>query len=506
MPDPLFGKDEVEVAEMTEVSTRPVVADDFCIECGYEPELKRTLGSFQVFAISFAFISVAVGIFGTYNYVLQNGGPVGIWLWPIVVAGQILVALVIAQFAARIPLSGSSYQWASRLANPRIGWVFGWLTFCYLVIGVVAVDNALASTAFMPLVGLEPNENVARLITLVTLLIQAVLAIASTRIVAMINSAAVGVEVVIVVALVIALGIAVAITGEGSAANLTSRGITENAPNYFAVGGGLMMAMIMGLTTITGFEAAANLAEEAADPYRSVPRAIVGSVAVAGLLGMLFLIALTFAMDDIPRVSASAIPVAVIQRDRLGPVMERTLLVAVTFAFFGAGMVILTTCSRIVYAMARDSRFPAHRLMQRVDPRTQTPVPATILVLVVGVILMVAMPGAALLKLITASTILPTLVYVSTTVLYLSVRRRLDRKEGGFDLGRYELPVAIGALVWCLFALFVLVAPAEALIPVLIVVGLLLAGGVYFAYLLVCNPEVLETEPSKSSALADVVI
>ena len=151
---------------MTEVSTRAQVADDFCEECGYQPELKRTLGSFQVFAISFAFISVAVGVFATYNDVLQNGGPLGIWLWPIVVVGQLLVALVIAQFAARIPLSGSSYQWASRLANPKIGWVFGWLTFCYLVIAVVAVDNALASTAFMPLAGLEPNEIVARLITM----------------------------------------------------------------------------------------------------------------------------------------------------------------------------------------------------------------------------------------------------------------------------------------------------------------------------------------------------
>jgi hypothetical protein len=38
------------------------------------------------------------------------------------------------------------------------------------------------------------------------------------------------------------------------------------------------------------------------------------------------------------------------------------------------------------------------------------------------------------------------------------------------------------------------------------VVGLLLAGGVYLAYLLVRHPEVLETEPSKSSALTDVVI
>jgi amino acid transporter len=485
---------EVEAAEATEVPMRAQVADRFCEESGYGPELKRTLGSFQVFAVSFAFISVAVGVFGTYDDVLQSAGPVGIWLWPIVVVGQILIALVIAQFAARIPLSGSSYQWASRLANPKIGWVFGWLTFCYLLLGVAAVDDALASMAFMPLAGLEPNEDVARLITLVMLLIQAVLAIASTRVVGMINSAAVGVEMGIVVVMVVVLGIAVAITGGGSVANLTSRGITENAPNYFAIGGGLMIAMIMGLTTLAGFDSAANLAEEAKDPYRSVPLAIVGSVAVSGLLGMLFLIALTVAIDDIPKVSASDSPVAAILRDQLGSVMEKTLLVAITFAFFGAGMVTLTTCSRIVYAMARDSRFPAHRLMRRINPRTQTPVPATILILVVGVLLMVAIPGAALLKLITAGTIIPVILYVSTTVLYLSVRKRLGRKEGAFDLGRFELPVAIAALIWEVLALFVLVAPAEA-VSVLIVVGLLLVGGLYFLGLLMFNREVLETEP-----------
>src|SRR4051795_4938630 len=161
---------------------------------GYRQELKRTLGSFQVFAISFAFISVAVGIFGTYDDVLRSAGPVGIWLWVIPAVGQTLVALVIAQFTARISLAGSSYQWASRLANPRIGWGFGWVSFCYLAIGVVAVDNALASMAFMPLVGLEPDEDTARVITLVVLLVQAVLAIASTRIVGMLNACAVVVE------------------------------------------------------------------------------------------------------------------------------------------------------------------------------------------------------------------------------------------------------------------------------------------------------------------------
>ncbi|MER5464415.1 amino acid permease [Streptomyces sp. NPDC002668] len=475
-------------------------ADESSVELGgYQQELKRTLGSFQVFAISFAFISVAVGIFATYDDVLQNAGPVGLWLWPIAAVGQVLVALVVAQLAARIALSGSSYQWASRLANPKVGWGFGWLTFCYLAIAVVAIDNALASQAIMPLAGMQPDEGTARLITLVVLLIQTLLAVASTRIVSMINASAVGLELALVVVVAIALVIAVAVTGHGAADNLTSRGVTENAQDYFTVGGGLMLAMIMGLATLVGFDAAANLAEEAKDPYRSVPRAIVGSVVAAGLLGMLFLISLTVAIEDIPRITASGSPVAAIMHDQFGPVMERVLLVAIAFAFFGAGMVVMTACSRIVFAMSRDSRFPAHRLMRRVNPRTHTPVPATILIFVVGVVLMVALPGAALLKLITASTILPAIIYGATIVLYLAVRRRLDRKKGAFDLGRFELPVAICALVWSVVSLFVLVAPAEALVPVLIVVGLLLAGGLFFLGLLIFDRGALETEPGDVS-------
>jgi amino acid transporter len=483
------------VAEVTKARTSAETADEICEDCGYQPELKRTLGSFQVFAISFAFISVAVGIFTTYDDVLQSSGPIGIWLWVIAGVGQMLVALVYAQFAARIPLSGSSYQWGSRLANPKIGWGFGWLTVCYLGIAVVAADNGLASQAFMPLFGIPPNEGTARLITVVVLLIQVVVVVASTRLVAVINSGAVGLELAIIVVLAIALVIAVAITGGGAAENLTSRGLAENAPDYFAVGGGLMIAMIMGLATLVGFDSAANLAEEAKDPFRSVPRAIVGSVVAAGVLGLLFLITLTIAIKDIPRITASDSPVAEIIRDQLGPVMERILLVGITLAFFGAGMAIMAACSRIVFAMSRDSRFPAHRLMRRVDPRTQTPIPATILIFAVGVILMVALPGKALLELIVASTILPAIIYGMTICLYLAVRRRLESKEGAFNLGRFELPVAIAALVWVLVALFVLVVPAEAFVPDLIVVGLILVGGLFFLGLLISNREALETEP-----------
>ncbi|MFK0254388.1 APC family permease [Streptomyces sp. NPDC090445] len=464
---------------------------------GYQQELKRTLGSFQVFAISFAFISVAVGIFATYDDVLLNAGPVGIWLWIIAAIGQALVALVVAQFAARIPLSGSSYQWASRLANPKIGWGFGWLSFCYLAVAVVAIANALASQAFMPLFGMQPDEDTARVITLVVLFLQTVIAVASTRLVSLINTAAVALEVTLVVVVAIALVLAVVISGDGATGNLVSRGVTEDAPGYFAIGGGLMIAMIMGLATLVGFDSAANLAEEAKDPYRTVPRAIVGSVVAAGILGMLFLITLTIAIDDIPKITKSGSPVAAILRDQLGPEVEKVLLVAITIAFFGAGVVAMVACARLVFAMARDGRFPANRLMRRVGPRTHTPIPATVLIFALGVVLMVVLPGSALLELITASTILPALTYAATIVLYLAVRGRLGRKEGAFDLGRFEVPVAVCALVWTVIALFVLVAPREALVSVVIVVGLLVAGGVFFLVMLKCDREALESEPGR---------
>jgi amino acid transporter len=478
-----------------EEEVAPASGDQECIECGYEPELKRTLGSFQVFAISFAFISVAVGIFGTYDNVLLTAGPVGIWLWLVAAVGQTLVAFVVAQFAARIALSGSSYQWGSRLANPKIGWMFGWLTFWYLAIAVVALDNALASQALMPLLGMDEDEGTARVITLVILVLQAVLVIASTRLLGLITSAAVALEIGIVVVLVIGLAAVMLFSGSGNLDNLVSRGVTAGDPNYLAIGGGLMAGMIMGLTTLVGFDSAANLAEEAKDPFRSVPRAIVASVIAAAVAGLLFLIALTVAIKDITEVSTSGSPVAVIIRSQLGPVAERILLGGIAFAMFGAGMVVMAACSRQVFAMARDARFPAHALMRKVNPRTQTPVFATILILVVGVVLMLALPGQALLQLILGSTILPALIYGAIVVLYLAVRRRLESKEGAFNLGRFDLPVAVAALVWIVVALFVLVTPDDALVPSLTVIGLILAGGVYFAKMMIFNREVLESEP-----------
>lgn len=94
---------------------------------GYDQSLDRTTGRFASFAVAFAFVSIATGIFTTYGSVLNTSGPAGIWTWPFVVVGQTAVALVLGMLASRIPVTGYAYQWVSRVANPILGWVVGWV-------------------------------------------------------------------------------------------------------------------------------------------------------------------------------------------------------------------------------------------------------------------------------------------------------------------------------------------------------------------------------------------
>ena len=69
----------------------------------------------------------------------------------------------------------------------------------------------------MPLVGMQPDEGAARVITLVILLVQAVVVVAPTRLVSLITTTAVGLEPALVVVVALARAIAVVVTGHGEA-------------------------------------------------------------------------------------------------------------------------------------------------------------------------------------------------------------------------------------------------------------------------------------------------
>src|SRR6266700_3417055 len=127
-------------------NTQSFSEDQTLQKFGYQQEYKRELKRFASFAVGFSFISITTGIFSTYGGLLNWGGPLGIWTWPIVAIGQLFVALVFAAFASRIPIAGYSYQWVSRLVNPKISWLVGWISFMFLTVVTVSVDYSIAQT------------------------------------------------------------------------------------------------------------------------------------------------------------------------------------------------------------------------------------------------------------------------------------------------------------------------------------------------------------------------
>ena len=121
---------------------------------GYVQQLRRSMGAFSSFAISFSLISITTGIFANFTFGFRQVGPAVIWSWSVVAAGQFLVALVLADLSTRIPLSGYGYQWSSRLVNPHYGYFVGWLLLMQFLTGFPGVCHALATAVCTW--GLEP--------------------------------------------------------------------------------------------------------------------------------------------------------------------------------------------------------------------------------------------------------------------------------------------------------------------------------------------------------------
>jgi len=468
---------------------------------GYQQEFRRELKRFASFAVGFSFISITTGIFTTYGSVLNWGGPLGIWTWPIVIVGQLFVSLVFAALASRMPLAGYSYQWVSRLANPKIGWLIGWVSFTFLIVDVVAVDYAVASTVLPSLFNYAENAQNAWLATAIVIVVQMLLIIFSTLWSARINNVAVGTEVVGIVGLTLLLLIAGAVRGLLHPDHLFSTGVVSSN-NYFTFGGlnsagPFMLSFLLGAFTIVGFEAAANLAEETRDAHRGVPVAMRFTVVLSGIVGFAFLIALNLASVDIKALSASATPVADIVTQMLGPIIGGIFLVLVTFSIFACGLVIFITATRLTWAMARDQRFPGYQLFRQVNPSTGTPVAATILlgVLIEVVLAIFAYQPNALTNLFSAATLLPAIIYLATVLLYVAARRKLPQTHG-FSLGAFEWPIIVLSIIWLLFELSIF-RDASFASPWLYTIVMVALGVIYFVWMLIAQPRVLEAPPQE---------
>jgi len=478
------------------METIPESRDDQLLRrFGYRQQFRRTLRPFESFAVVFSFISITMALFTTFGYVLGVAGPRGIWIWPIAVVGQGMVALIYAALAARIPLAGSSYQWAARLVSPTVGWWLGWLSFASLAVLTLGADYAFVQLAFQPMLGIEYTALGAAVQTFAVIGIQAALIIGSTFFTTRINNAAVTFEVVGMIELSIVLLAAATIAGQGDWDNLWSTGTVPEA-GWFSWLGPAMLATVLGSYTLLGLDSAANMAEETDDPRRVVPKATIRAVATAGVIGMIFLITLAVAARDVAAATADSAPVAFILQDVLGPEIEKIFLFFICVSMFCCGLIIMTTHTRLTWAMARDRRLPGHQIFSRVPKATGGPTGATILVAVVTAapLVLVGSNTQALTDIFTAATLLPAAAYAGTVLLYARVVRRIKHEPGYFHLGRWERPVVAGALIWLAYEFIVLLAPDRFRTAQLYALAAILLGVLVFALAWLLEPRAMRTQ------------
>jgi amino acid transporter len=330
---------------------------------GYRQELNRTLGYFSSFALSFSVICITSGLFANYGDGLRAGGPAFIWTWLIVGAGQFLVAMVFAQLARQIPLSGYAYQWTRELAGKQLAWWAGWMMIVQFVTGMAGVAYALASY-LVPFFGFANSNRNIVIATVATLVLAALINHFGIRLASLVNDFSVIAEILGTVVIGFLLfGIAL-IHKIHPVSYLFSHPAQPGGMAYLSA---FLVSSLMSVWTLGGFEAAANVAEETHMPEKRIPTAILLSEVIAVFLGLAVLIGFTLAIPSLDTASHHATPLLYIIGSYFPSYVVAAALSLVSIAIFACVLANLTTLTRLVWAMARDGQLPASRFLSRVS-------------------------------------------------------------------------------------------------------------------------------------------
>ena len=412
---------------------------------GYKQELKRSLGLFSSFAVAFSYISPSTGIFTLFALGLTTIGGVFIWTWPVVAAGQFLVALNFAEMSSHYPVAGSVFQWTKYMSSRTYSWFTGWI---YLFAGILTVTAVVATLplALIPaLNGLGWHSlngaslNTQLVVALITLVVIAILNIYGVRLVAVINNTGVIFE--ILGMFVFALILLAFHNHQGFHVVTNSAGLHVGPASFLA-------AMFMSLFVIYGFDTAATLAEETKDPRRQAPKAVLYSVIGAFIIGGVFLLGTLVAIPNLHTATSGLgwNPAQVITANF--PSAFATLyLFVVSAAIFVCCLSIMAATIRLCFGMSRDNQLPGSRYLSRVSPGLHTPVWSCIAVMAIAAIPFIQFSGAAIVAI--AATGMIYLSYFLGNLVILRARLRgWPKRAAPFKLGRWGVLVNVVALLY----------------------------------------------------------
>ena len=415
---------------------------------GYQQSLHRRLHFFSSFAAAFSYISPATGIFTLFILGVGTLGGAFIWTFPVVALGQFIVALNFAEVSSHFPIAGSVFQWTKLLSKSKpYAWFSGWI---YLWAGALTIAAVVATLplTLIPVINDIGLSDMApdsltnqKWIAIVTLVVITLLNIFGVRVVAIINNTGVLFE--LLGLFVFAIILALFHNNQGVGVVFDTGGATFNASNF-------LIAMFMGLFVIYGFDTASTLAEETNDPRRVAPRAVLGSIASAFVIGFVFLWAMLMAvpgsLDKV--VKAGGISPPEIIQANLSKALATGYLLVVSFAIFVCCLAIQASTIRLAYSMARDRQLPLSKPLSSVHPTTGTPVGACIAVAVLAAIFFLKYGGVAYIAIAASGMIY--LSYILANLAILGARRRgyFAQRPVPFSLGGAGMLVNILALVW----------------------------------------------------------
>jgi amino acid transporter len=205
---------------------------------------------------------------------------------------------------------------------------------------------------------------------------------------------------------------------------------------------GVLSGAALVFFSFLGFENVANLAEEAKEPERDLPRAIFLSLAVATTLYILVALAAVALLPG-EELAASQAPLADAARER-SESMAGALGGIALFATANTALVSMLVASRVVFGIARENEIP--RALAALLPGRGTPWVATLLV-AAGAAALVPFGSVGVVASVSsfASLVAFTGVNVALIVLrYAEPRKRRPFRVPG-TIGRFPVLPAIGA-------------------------------------------------------------
>jgi len=400
--------------------------------------LHRVLGPVALTSLGIGAI-IGAGIFVMTGLAARDyAGPSLMLSFVLAGTGCALAALCYAEFASMIPVAGSAYTYAYATLGEIFAWIIGWDLVLEYAIASCAVAHgwshyfqaflALFDLHIPPALSIDPLSATPEIIAnawhlgaipivfdlpaaAIALLLTAVLVL-GIRESARLNSAIVALKLGIVL-FVIAVG----------AAHINPANWHPFFHHELGIGGTFSGAAYVFFAYI-GFDSISTHAEEARNPERDVPIAILTSLALCTVLYIAVAAVLTgmvpYTAIDIDAPIAHAFASAGL------PVATFIVAFGAVAGITSVLLVMMLSQARILLAMARDGLLPKG-IFAAVHPRFRTPHRSTILVGVIVAIVSALLPLKVLAELVNIGTLFAFVVVCAAVLIMRYTRPDVPR-------------------------------------------------------------------------------